>query len=994
MRSKGKALSLTAVLVSQFCVAGVASAQEAAAPAAPAAEAPAPKQKSAEETIVVTGSRVRRSKELTTPAPVTVIGREQIQSSGAITIGDFLQLLPEQGGALNSNVNNGGDGETQISLRGVGPQRTLILVDGKRMVNGGVGVGTAVDLNTIPTASVERVEILKDGASAVYGSDAIGGVVNIITRKKMDGIEASAYEGISQHGDAEVRDLNLMAGVKGEKGSFMIGAGYYTQDPMFASARDWATNALSYDFVNGAAGMVLKPGFDPGVGTSGSGTLPKTRVNALDPSTCSTQLCKDLTAAFGSGKHNFIYDPTGANTTDGWRLRNSATDFYNYQAVNYLVTPSQRISLFGNGEYRFSDNARAYVQGSYVNRQSETLVAPEPFVTSAAGVVISGQNPYNPFGVDLSSVQRRLSDLAGRSSTYEVDTFRMVTGLDGTLPEIAGPLQGWFWDVSFNYGRTAGVTKTGGFLNTQLTQAGLGAGFKNPDGTYSCGTADNPTANCTPVNLFGAPGTITSDMAAQLGAYTAVNYGVTQMVEAQANLSGELFKLMADRPSSLAVGFSHRNEYGFFNNEPILAAGFNSDTGAPGPKDTAGHYYVNEGYGELSLPIINHTLGAENLELTAAARLFNYNTFGTDNTYKLGFLWMPIRDVTLRGTYSTGFRAPQIIDLYQGLSGGVYESSNDPCSTIKNNPALVKNCGAAANNGIDQAQINSTVGGNPLLQPEKAKVGTIGVVLEPSMVKNLAFTVDYFTISMDSLIGAYGTQFIVNKCYGAGGIAQDTSFCNLISRDNASQGINHVLDVSKNVGTLYTNGIDIAGVYSLPTDFGRFLVRFNGTYLMTFDQTTPDGTVIHGAGNYDGGGSVIAAGGNLNPRFKFNAAVNYAYDAFAAALNGRYIGGFTECAPDGGVVAGANTGPGLCYAGSNVHSGVLYPTHSVSGQMTFDLMASYRLKTSVGTTGLQVGITNVLDSTPPRVYDSFLTYADSSYNFVGRAFYGRIEQKF
>src|SRR4051812_35138685 len=252
-------LRSTLPLILLLCAAG-ASAQEQPAPAptpvpaeavpAPAGATPAAPKKALEEEIVVTGSRVRR-KDLTTPAPVTVINREQITSSGIASLGDFLQQMPEQGGALNTNVNNGGDGETAISLRGLGAQRTLVLVDGKRWVNGGSGAGSFVDLNSIPSSAVERVEILKDGASAVYGSDAIGGVVNIITRRRVNGVEFSAYGGLSPHGDAQQYDLSVTGGAASDRGSFMFTGGYFDQKPMFAGNRDWAATALTYDYGKG-----------------------------------------------------------------------------------------------------------------------------------------------------------------------------------------------------------------------------------------------------------------------------------------------------------------------------------------------------------------------------------------------------------------------------------------------------------------------------------------------------------------------------------------------------------------------------------------------------------------------------------------------------------------------------------------------------------------------------------------------------------------------
>src|SRR6185295_4654830 len=243
----------------------------------------------------------------------------------------------------------------------------------------------------------------------------------------------------------------------------------------------WAASPVSYDFIQGKEG------------TTGSSTLPNVRVNGLDPGSCPTQLCRDLATTFGAGQRlNFIYDPahtkTGVPYVDGWRLRDPSVDFYNYQAVNYLVTPSQRISLFGNGEYRMADFARAYFQASYVQRSSSYLVAPEPFVTTGnPDLAIAATNPYNPFGVPLTSIQRRLSDLSGRGGAYDVTTYRVVSGVDGTLGDFAGPIGGWFWDASINYGRTYGTATSSGFLNTQKTGPGLGPGFIDAGGAH-CGT--------------------------------------------------------------------------------------------------------------------------------------------------------------------------------------------------------------------------------------------------------------------------------------------------------------------------------------------------------------------------------------------------------------------------------------------------------------------------------------------------------------------------
>lgn len=1020
MQRKYKVLRLVALAL---VASGAAMAQAQPPPTPPPDQTPptgtadttAPSTRRAgEEEIVVTGSRVRR-KDLTTPAPVTVISREQLSASGVSTIGEFLQQQPEQGSALNTQVNNGGDGQTQVNLRDLGAQRTLVLIDGKRMVQGGLGSFAGVDLNSIPTAAVDRVEILKDGASAVYGSDAIAGVVNIITRKRMDGVEINGYTGTSQRGDATVYDYNLLAGAQGPRGSFMLGAGYFRQDSFFASARDWATSALSYDFPTGTAG------------TSGSGTTPNVRINGLSPASCNTAaggsntaqqkaFCDALATAFGTGKLNIIFDPnktapgaasktyaTGAAA--GWRLRDPNIDFFNYQAVNYLVTPSERISLFGNGEFRVSDFARAYVQATYVQRDSNYLVAPEPFVTLNASLVVDPKNPYNPTGVALSNVQRRLTDLSGRGSAFDVTTYHVVAGVDGTLGDFAGPANGWYWDLSVNYGRTAGTQTTSGFLNTVLTGPGLGPGFVDPLGTPTCGTPANPIAGCTPVNLFGPPGTITPAMQQQLGAYNGTNNAVTQLFMFTANTSGELFPLFADRPVALALGFEHRNEFGFFQYNPVLAGGFDSDTGSPGPADTRGGFYVNEGYAELSVPIVNRMPFVEALEASAAARVFNYNTFGTDWTYKLGGRYSPIRDLTIRGTYSTAFRAPSILELYQGLAAGNFESSNDPCANTHGDANLATRCNGApvtgggagtANNGNTVAQVNSANGGSPTLQPEKANIFTIGAVIEPQMVRGLSMTVDFWRISMDQLIGNYGTQLILNKCYGSGGVPQDTSFCGNVVRDPATKALVRVTDANVNIGQLLTSGIDFAALYALPTDYGRFTFRFLGTYLIRYDYTDPVGNYIRGAGNYDGQGSVTASGStNFNPRVKLNMGIGYGLAGFGANVVGHFTGPITECAPEGGFVSGANTGPGFCYQHSaDPATGIAYPQHNVSAQWTFDALLQYSFKSMVGGTTVAFGVRNLTDQHPPRLYDSFLTYADPGYDFVGRYFYGRIEHKF
>jgi iron complex outermembrane receptor protein len=483
-----------------------------------------------------------------------------------------------------------------------------------------------------------------------------------------------------------------------------------------------------------------------------------------------------------------------------------------------------------------------------------------------------------------------------------------------------------------------------------------------------------------------------ADQVAQLGAYYGIDQTWFEMAATALNLSGELFRLMADRPAALAVGMEHRNEFGGTRKNPIQAIGWDGDDGQPS-LPTAGHFYVNEFYGELVLPIVNNTDFAEDLELQAAIRGFDYNTFGGGATYKFGVRWMPIRDVTIRGTFSTGFRAPSISELFPGNAVS-YEAASDPCADLDpvKSPQLAAQCGKAVNNGFTDPQTKLTVGGNVNLQPEKANIATAGLVFQPTFVRGLSATFDYYYVSMTQNISTISTAVILNKCYpgaDANGnpIAPDAQSCSLITRDPATQQIINVQDTNQNVGTVVTSGMDLSVAYSMPTDdFGKFAFRLAGTYLIQYDLTQADGTFIPGAGNYDLG---------LNPRIKGNASISWLYDQVYASLIGRFIGPSKECAgPDGTSSSGS-----LCYlnfgpADDQGNQTGIYPSRTISANMTFDLLVSYKLKSPVGTSTLSVGVRNLLNTDPPFIYSNTTLFTDAAYDFVGRYMYARIDHRF
>ncbi len=984
--------TFAATFVFLVLAAGMAPAQESkpagAAPAAepqpatavPSAADTAAARSAAEEEIVVTGSRVRR-KDLTTPAPVTVLTRQQLQESGKVTIGEFLQMLPEQGNSPNFQLNNGGatysaDGSTRINLRSLGVTRTLVLVNGRRFVNSGVGASSSVDLNSIPAAAVERIEVLKDGASAIYGSDAIAGVVNVITRKTFNGTEASAQYGVSGHGDANTFDGQVTTGRSGTAGNFLFSVGYFNQGDSWLRDRDWSANALTYNYATQAA----EPGGSrrtPNV-TIGLPQNPDTSplAGCMASPTCSFLVNNDANWR----TDNFIQDPaarTAANP-QGWRVA-TAADRYNFAAENYLTIPSNRVQVYSSGDTRFS-GVRGYYEASYVQRNSQQNAAPMPLNPgdypiapgSDIPIAVSAFNQYNPFGVEPTFAGRRLVEFGHREYKEELGTFRVVTGLDGTLPEPFGPLRGWYWDVSLNYGRSNGTFTTAGAIRNSRIADAVGPSMPDKNGNPVCvktpGDLNTIIPGCVPLNLFSGPnnGSISPSQISGLG-FEGTSRAFDQLFSVGANATGELFKLMADRPVSLALGYEFRRQSGAQIADP------------------------------MSIPVISNVPGVQDLEASVAGRSVNYDTFGGKFTYKFGARYTPVRDLTVRGTYSTAFRAPTISELYLGQSETAPPAA-DPCKgPLSGNltDPLVKQCtatGAPATGSGDQGnQELAHQGGNRNLSPETAKIFTAGVVVQPRMVRDLSITLDYYHMTVDNLVGTIGTSSILAGCYPAASpatAANAPAYCDLITRSDVRQGGNgrilFVTDVNQNVGQLSTAGIDFAIRYALPTDFGRLGLLFDLTWLEHFDktQTLATGTqVINAKGTYDLGGQ--AYGGPL-PQWKFNAGANWRLGGLSAGTIVRYVGTFRECAASDLTSAG-----GLCYVDPTL------PARQTGHNVVVDLNASYVLPSPAGRTVFMVGVNNVFDQSPQFVYSAALANSDPTvYDYVGRFVYGRVQHTF
>ena len=994
-------------------------------PATPGEAAPvaggtsASTKKSATEEIIVTGTRVRR-KDLNTPAPVTVLSRDQITASGRVSLGEFLQALPEQGNTVNAQVNNGNDGSIYVSLRSLGSQRTLVLVNGRRMVPGGTGANSAADLSTIPAAAIERIEVLKDGASAIYGSDAISGVVNVILRKRFNGTEVSGYAGISQKGDGQTYDVHAVSGTAGDRSSILISLGYQEQRPVYAADRDFSKTTYNYDFDAAPAGQATDSGTgcfaDPNTeecvpkaqsGTGNSTTFPNGRFS-IPASACANAaavgshpalaaVCAASANKGGGFMADAPRDQPGVGPATGYIKYPS--DLYNTNAgpsaLNYLITPARRIQVFSTGDVNMGSAARAFFEASYVNRSSSQVLSPMPLVNSTIPtqpVTVSSDSIYNPFGVNITSWRIRTTEFGFRFWRQDLDTFRVVAGLDGSLGDWSGPLSGWAWDFDYNHGRTSGnqletgqlrmpnvanavgpsawLDASNHVLNPATTSAATpgarAACLRTAGGaTGSTVSTSNIILGCVPFDvLHGSyPGQI---VAKDYVSYDGTDFGTNQQDIWSANLSGDLFKIASERPVGLAFGADYRRESASFQNNPINSG----ESSGNNSLSTYGGYNVKELYGELVIPLLGGMPFAEDLELQAAARYVDYSTFGSNSTYKLGARFSPFRDLTVRATYGTAFRAPNVAELYGGAADN-YPGLRDPCRA-PTDAGIKARCIAhgvpTGASGDNSTQFLEKITASPTLGPETANTFTAGVVIQPRMVRNLSITLDYYNLSVAKSIATLGASFIMSQCYVTG---TDQSLCPNVIRD-ANGVVQQIDDPRANTGNYHTTGIDFAIRYAQAVeDFGRFSFILDGTYLNSFRFTDVGGTVINGAGNYDLGAL---------PKWKTNAGIFWTLGPIGAGVSGRYFGGFKECFAGGDF---------LCSEDDSQQ-------HRVVSFLPIDLFVSYTLRDWVaGTTSAVVGVQNVGNVEPPYISSGFAANSDpSSYDYIGRFVYARLTHTF
>ncbi|PPU09078.1 TonB-dependent receptor domain-containing protein [Xanthomonas arboricola] len=911
--------------------------------------------------IEVTGSRIKRA-DVETSQPVFSMSRQQIESQGLTSIGDVIQNISSGGSALNSNVNNGGNGETRVNLRNLGSNRTLVLVNGRRWV-GGTGLGGAVDLNTIPTAAVERIEVLKDGASTIYGSDAISGVVNIILRQNFDGAEANAYFGQYDKGDGSRESYDFTIGSTGDRWHATLGVGYVKEEPVWAGDREISS----------------VPVFGAVAGTGNSTTIPGGRFGIFGPTGTSATGTPTFGATRFNGTPGFSITNDGGTTSRNY----TAADSYNFAPANYLVTPQERKSVFADAGLSITDNVRFKTTVTYNERESSQILAPMPVVlgrsapgTNGADIVISANNIYNNTGRDIDYIQYRAEETGGRIFTQNVKTFGFSGAFEGDF-EVG---QRFFnWEAGMFYGKNDQTDRTTGLFNISALRNALGPSFVDAGGVARCGTAASTIDGCVPMNMLSGPGSLTPEMLGYAGFNAHDLYGYEQKTYF-GNIGGELFDLQGGA-FAFPFGAEHREESGFDDPDALINSG---DTTGNARTATNGGYKLDEAYLELAVPLLADLPGAQLLDFSLATRYSDYSNFGDTTNSKFGFRWKPITDLMIRGNWSQGFRAPSINELFQGVSD-TFEDVRDPCagsfSDGSVNGTRPGSCGAVPAYAQANPQVRTATGGNPNLQPETSTSKTLGFVFSPSWVTGLDISLDWWNIEIEDAIDTQTVQETLDSCYLAG-IA---NACSLIQREPTGE-VSNLLAVPNNIAKIEAEGYDLTVGYRLPdTAWGSFSVVWDSTYMSKFVVEKPLQDPETRVGLYRGGSAR-----DNNWRIRSNLMLNWELGDVGGSASMRYYSSQVENCTGANVATPANVAL-LCSDPDRVTAAGAAPRNHVPSVTYTDLAAYWKAPWNARVT---VGVNNAFDRDPPQAATAFANSFDSQYEIPGRFYYMRYTQKF
>jgi iron complex outermembrane recepter protein len=847
--------------------------------------------------VEVTGSRIRQV-DLETAQPIQVMTQEQIQKSGLITVGDIVNNLSStgtpafsKGSTLTSNREQGGQ---YINMRNLGANRLLVLVNGKRWT---ATVAGYTDMSTIPSSMIERIEILKDGASSIYGSDAIAGVVNVILKKSMEGGQLSIYQGKNEKGDGKSSDYALSYGAGNDKASMMFGLSHTEQGVVWANSR--AVTSSTYG-----------PAHTAGVG----GTGPWGRIRGVSASGAATGMNMYLNHSGG-----WLGDGTGSNSRDPasyHTFTGADADTYNSTDEMMFTMPTQLNSIFTKGSIELPYSMRLTTTAMFADRSSARQVAGYPLnslTQSKYPVYIDKDSYYNPYGNSVAGAGKGV-DLFFYRRTIEVP--RVTDNKNQTL-HIDAALEGEFnamgktfnWNVGYNHSAINGNVLQTGNLNLLALKKALGPSFKSASGVVQCGT---PTAalslsECVPFDILGGPTSSTQAALNYVMSTGQATYG-SNVDSATADITGELFNLPAGAVG-FAAGVEHRVQKGYDRPGQFEQSGYSTDLAG---NATTGKFTVKEEYVEVNVPLLKAVPFAQLLSVDLASRHSDYTNFGTTTNSKASVMWKPVTDLLARATYAQGFRAPTLSDTFGGGSQS-FDNYLDPCDTkfgaAASDPAVQTRClangvpagfrqlgqsGTPITSAGSQTPFPFNTGaGNSSLQPETATTKTAGLVFSPSWLTGFSSSIDYYDISVKNRITGVSATYELNQCLVSG----VTSFCDKFKRDPISGMVTTLNRGNANLGELNTKGVDLTLGYRFKrTSYGLFNVRSESTYVKNYSiKSTATSDFVNYAGEFG------------IPKWKANFGIDWSLGNWSATLATRYYSGVkaqcwdskTECnAPD------------------------------------------------------------------------------------------------
>jgi outer membrane receptor protein involved in Fe transport len=908
------------------------------------------------EEVIVTGTRLPLALS-DTFAPVTVLSRADIENGGANSIGDVLQALPMNvGSPLNTNVNVGGaeggtegstgDGSIRVALRGF---NTLVLLNGRRLPSSGVGFDPSIDLNTLPVSAIERVEVLASGASAVYGSDAIGGVINIVTRQAGEDLELSASHTVSAHGDGEVLAIQAAAGVGWLDSTWTVGVDYVNQDGVTLDRRDYS-----------AVPLLIMDG-DGTLGYAGNNATPEGRFLVPDGNTL----------GLPSGPYTRVAGATGQTAAD-YRAYDRNVDGFNYTPFNYSQTPNRRTSLWLLGSLPFGERANLFVEGLVHHRESAQQAAPAPYYVGSlpAPTLADGSpgipvdNYYNPFGVDLRAapaslpvVARRFVELGGLLVDEEVDLWRALVGLELAVSR-------WTWTLSLATARSEATTEEKGILLPSRLASALGPSGPNDAGLIVCGRPDPATGRvpvastlpgCVPVNLFGGPGTITLDQLDYVSA-SFVHAGSHEQQAAEWVMSGPWGRIL-DEDIQWVLGADYRREAGKLVFDPVRALEFEE------VREIRGDYGAGELFGVVQALLLRDRPWSREVAVSLGVRWSDFSAFDHHTTWQAGLRWQPAADLNFRANYAGVFHAPGLGDLHHPrIRVSTFEL--DPCG---NDPTARQRAHCAANGVPGGAYVQGEeafiviAGGNPELKPETGHTFGAGLIYTPGWVPGLSASIDYFEVELANLIGQRNPDEVLRGCADSG------EFCDDIRRHPDGR-IEQLSTLNGNFAGLFkSRGVDFAVDWQVTTRSADWNSSVMATYLDSWDeQPFPGDTTFHHAGQFSAGAM---------PRWRASGILDWQYGSWSAAYAAEYIGSYRQ------LVEWFPFAPVRFEPYTRRVDAVLY----------HDIEAGYEFESGVS---VRAGITNVSDEDPPYVNRASAGNTDAgTYRLLGRTFFFQLRYR-